>query len=246
MIRNAGYRLKIEQLIEMEKAVSNGKHSAEIYTELHTARFRKTLTICKTFVPQKTAHVLDVGRSNLTALLASYYETVCSLGFDLTEDDGGHRETESMPHIRHIVFDLNLSSQSANWPDHAGEFDLAVICETLEHLSTAPEFTLLMLSSLLKPGGIMLVTVPNAVALSKRIKMLLGYHPFERIRFYPQNPGHFREYTVSELREMGRTCGLEVISSHDANFAPPGKRVLRNLIPSMREGLVALFRKPVQ
>jgi len=101
-----------------------------------------------------------------------------------------------------------------------------------------------MLSSLLKPGGILLVTAPNAAALSKRIKMLLGYNPFERIRFYLQNPGHFREYTLSELKGMGQTCGLDVVAAYHANFSGPGKRIVHNLIPSMRDGLVVLFRKP--
>ena len=66
---------------------------------------------------------------------------------------GGHREVGSLSRVGHIVFDLNLSDQCSKWPEHSNRFDLAVICETIEHLPTAPEFTLLMLSSLLKPGG---------------------------------------------------------------------------------------------
>ena len=89
MTSNEHYRRQIEQLIEKEKASTSGGQAAEEYARVHAARFLQMLAVCTRFVPQKTAHVLDVGRSNLTALLASYYETVWSLGYDLSEDEGG-------------------------------------------------------------------------------------------------------------------------------------------------------------
>ena len=244
MSRNELYRRLIDRFIEDETSRTNGPRAAEVYVQLHTARFGKMLAICSEYVPGRKSRVLDVGRSGLTALLASYYENVTSIGYDLSADEGGHREQSPLPGVPHIVFDLNESVNCESWPEYSNEFDLIAVCETVEHLPTAPEFTLLMLSSFLRPGGTMLVTVPNAVALSKRIKILLGRNPFERIRFFLQNPGHFREYTRRELVEIGQSVGLETAKSYTTSLSPPGKRIIRNLIPSMREGVVVIFRKP--
>ena len=106
----------------------------------------------------------------------------------------------------------------AAWPRENVRFDLIVCAETIEHLHTPPEFALMMLGSLLKPGGVLLVTTPNACNIAQRLKLLLGSNPFERIRYYSRNPGHFREYTRSEMIEMGKTAGLEVRECRTINF----------------------------
>jgi 2-polyprenyl-3-methyl-5-hydroxy-6-metoxy-1,4-benzoquinol methylase len=241
------YRNKIEQLVEEEKARTCGPESALRYEAEHHMRFNRTLHICAQFVPDATACVLDVGRSSLTRLLASRYKTVWSLGFDLAEDKGGHREAGSSGGIKHLVFDLNESDQCAKWPNSPCTFDLIVFSETIEHLFTAPEFSLLMLSSLLKPDGFLVVTTPNAVSLSKRVNLALGRNPFEMIRYYRKNAGHFREYTMRELRRMGRTCGLKAVASHYTNYSLTGGRtaikLATSLIPQFRDALILVYQK---
>ncbi len=64
---------------------------------------------------------------------------------------------------------------------------------------------------LLKPGGAMLVTTPNAAALSKRLRLLFGQNPFEMLRETPENPGHFREYTALEMRKLGLDVSSRVV-----------------------------------
>jgi 2-polyprenyl-3-methyl-5-hydroxy-6-metoxy-1,4-benzoquinol methylase len=246
------YENRILNLINEEKNRTCGVSSALEYNKFHSERFQKTLNICIRCIPQKGACVLDIGRSNFTYKLADYYNAVYSLGFDLEKDEGGHREksfkTKAM-NISHVVYDLNFSENINSWPSNlANKFDLIVFAETIEHLYTAPEFSLIMLSFFLKDNGFIIITTPNAVKFFKRIEMLLGINPFEKIRYYSANPGHYREYTKKELINMGKVAGLSLAACYTINFYSSGKRRLITpieLIPSLRNSLVAIFKKSI-
>ena len=92
-------------------------------------------------------------------------------------------------------------------------YELIIMAEVIEHLYTSPSLVPGLLQSLLRPGGLLIVQTPNALAIGRRFKMLLGRHPFELIRENPHNPGHFREYTARELEQYGRQLGLLLVHS---------------------------------
>ena len=62
------------------------------------------------------------------------------------------------------------------------------------------------------------------------------------------NPGHFREYTASELRRLGDEVGLEVTRLELVDyFNVPMKapaRLLSRLRPRMRQGITVVYRRP--
>lgn len=127
----------------------------------------------------------------------------------------------------------------------------------IEHLHEAPEYSLLFFKYLLKPDGLLICSTPNAAALHKRQKMVFGINPFERIRFYSKNPGHFREYTYKELAGMGKKCGLDFISHKYLNsFTHKGVIfyhkllekiyvVITGFVRSWKNLHIIVFRKPV-
>jgi hypothetical protein len=185
--------------------------------------------------------------SYFTRLLAAEYESVSTLGFDTTTDIGGHRspQTDEL-RLPHITFNLNDSRLVDRWPISERKFDLVVFGETIEHLMVAPEYVMIFLSTLLTPNGILLVTTPNAVTLSKRLKFLCGWNPFEQIRLLGENPGHYREYTLDELVDIGRRCKLSVVYQRHVNFYNQkniAKLVLKNLLPSLRDALIIAFQR---
>jgi cyclopropane fatty-acyl-phospholipid synthase-like methyltransferase len=204
------YKRKIDQLIQYERSAFGSKASQQRYLDIHAERFSYTVALCKKLNSSPNAKVLDVGRSSFSYLLADHYEDVTTLGFPLKEDDGGHRESGNEKELDHLEFDLNQSRYSDKWPKPEKKFDLIVYAETIEHIHTAPEFSLLMLRSLLSEEGKLIITTPNAAAFHKRIRMLLGANPYEKIRFFDQNPGHFREYTMEELTRMAQETGFKV------------------------------------
>jgi SAM-dependent methyltransferase len=223
------------QLLQLEKAVTCGQESRQTYLEMHKARFADILRLCQSQVPDASARVLDIGRSELTAYLLNFYQNIHTLGLDPSIDDGGHREVSKMDAVEHHTFDLLNSHNISSWPT-CGSFDLIVFSEVIEHLSVAPEFLLAALSSLLAERGILVCTTPNAADISKRLRLAFGYNPYERLRLYAINPGHIREYTKQELREIACSVGLRCTSHSYSNWIQhaAGSRIKTTMMKLLR------------
>jgi len=199
--------------------------------------------------------ILDIGPSFFTELLRAAFpkDNVLTLGFDSPESRGGHFPGDiSYEKHRHFGFNLNDAQCRERWIK-TSPVDLAVMAEVLEHLYTAPTLVLAFAYSLLNPGGFLIVETPNAASLKKRLKLLVGRHPYEMIRENSQNPGHFREYTKRELVAISRSVGFEVKScelsnyfSHDSSKGPI-ERFLRGLSPAnFRRGITLVLQKPIE
>lgn len=146
--------------------------------------------------------ILEIGMSRFPLLLHQ-----CWPGIGLTVLDLNRVEEELGPlGIGSIVH--NLERDEPGLP--AGEFDLAIFSEVLEHLRASPRFVMGKIHRMLRPGGRMILTTPNFLAVGNRLKMLLGRTPLEKIRTTDENPGHFREYAMDELLEYTRDAGFTV------------------------------------
>lgn len=198
---------KLTALLELEKASTCGAESRQSYSAMHRERFADVLRLCRTYVPDPSARVLDIGRSELTFHLSRVYKDIRTLGFETILDDGGHREVSSLDTIPHLVFNLLHADRVVEWPE-CGRFDLIVFSEVIEHLSLAPEYVFAALRALLTDEGVLICTTPNAADIVKRVRLALGRNPYERLRLYSMNPGHFREYTAQELKEIAESVGL--------------------------------------
>jgi SAM-dependent methyltransferase len=224
------------------------------YLRFHEPRFDYVLHLLAVRV-QTNQRILDIGWSQLTNRIHEELRVaVDALGFDA---DG------PIPSGRYYHFDLNECQQQHLCRRDLPMYDAIVFAEVLEHLHTSPALVLQFLVELLKPGGLLVIQTPNAVALPRRIKMLLGRNPFELIRDDATNPGHFREYTASELGNYAATVGLdvetiEIRSYFDYRFAHHGattfksrefgriKNLFYPLLPStLRPGLTAILRRPI-
>jgi SAM-dependent methyltransferase len=224
------------------------------YVAFHRPRFRFLIETLRPYASRRETRFLDIGASYLTSLLRTELEvSVDSLGLEADRHSGG---------VRHYRFDLNDAQHRERWRTEIGPYDVIVFAEVLEHLYTAPELILSFLKELLTPTGVLVVQTPNAVALRKRARMLLGLHPFERIRADRDNPGHFREYTRSELQGILEQAGFTIdgvwvkyyfdarYSRHDTGNEParPIDGAIRNalyrLLPgSFQEGITIVARK---
>jgi hypothetical protein len=202
---NAGRVLN--RLLGAEKARTSSEQARLEYGRMHRARFSEMLTLCRSQVGNSAARVLDIGRSELTSVLKNYYKDVSTLGLEMDADDGGHREIGELAGTPHFCFDLLSAEDVSSWPQ-CGRFDLIVFSEVLEHLWVAPEYVFGLLRFLLADHGILICTTPNAVGLAKRIRLAIGNNPYETLRLYSANPGHIREYTRQELKEIAGSVGL--------------------------------------
>lgn len=182
------------------------------YLEIHEPRFQKVISLIVHHLPDIAGtKILDVGPSVLTEIIQNRFTdaAVESLGIKGEGRDGGHLPKGVTDNISHHEFDLNLTDRPEKWIQ-PGKFDLIICAEVIEHLHTAPEHLLLFLKSLLNSRGILILQTPNAAALIKRLTLLGGKNPYERIRLNSENPGHFREYTSEELQSLARDAGFEI------------------------------------
>jgi 2-polyprenyl-3-methyl-5-hydroxy-6-metoxy-1,4-benzoquinol methylase len=174
----------------------------DTYVAFHAPRFAVALSHVDILELPEGARILDVGRGALTTMMHEEFEKpVDSMGF---------AEDCATPEGRHYRFDLNDCQQRERWRLDLPRYDLIVFAEVLEHLHTSPSLVLPYLRELLKPGGRLILQTPNAAVLHNRLKLLMGRNPFERIRESTLEPGHFREYTLAELREYAILAGFEV------------------------------------
>jgi 2-polyprenyl-3-methyl-5-hydroxy-6-metoxy-1,4-benzoquinol methylase len=152
--------------------------------------------------------VLDIGMSYQTVILDRALPNVridC-LGFE--RDD--RYKTWNLA-VFHKV-DLNdLSALKTSCVGDLDRYDLVVCMEVLEHLYTPPSVILEYFAAQLAPGGVLVVTTPNAAWLKNRIKLLCGKNPFEMLTSDRERMGHVREYTKEELEQAFASAGLRPI-----------------------------------
>lgn len=223
------------------------------YEDFHRERYDYVVSLCQEVAPNRDAKVLDIGRSKLSLLISEDYDSMSTMGFPIVEDTHGIRGDQLSPQ-KHIVFDLNDAQYPERWVE-LPKFDLIVFAEVIEHIHTAPELVLAFLASGLAPGGHLICQTPNAVSLDRRLHMLFGRNPYDRILINHANPAHFREYTKRELCSFGEDVGLEVVYHEYRDYfgvnGGPVKQVVGKLfkavceaVPRLSRGQTVIFRRP--
>ncbi|MDW8015381.1 MAG: methyltransferase domain-containing protein [Bacteroidia bacterium] len=226
------------------------------YIRVHAQRFAYLIDLVSRLRAQfkdSSIRIMDVGPSFFTQLLMEKFpqDEVWSLGFKHDTAMGGHLSPAIANALKNfITFDLNDSYFLEKWVQPP-PCDIVIAAEVIEHLYTSPIQVYRFFRSFMKPNAYLIITTPNAVTLRNRLLMLLGKNPFEMIRETRDNPGHYREYTGTELRLLGEKAGLAVEAILHANyfakFTLQGKIVdwlTQYALPAtFRTGLTAIYRR---
>ncbi|OHB17889.1 MAG: hypothetical protein A2734_00910 [Parcubacteria group bacterium RIFCSPHIGHO2_01_FULL_40_30] len=113
-----------------------------------------------------------------------------------------------------------------NWPAEISreKFDLIVLPEVLEHVFD-PVYVLKKSSAILKPDGEIIITTPNFLAWTNRIRFLFGFFKYEKEGMF--DFGHIRWFTYPYLKEVLAESGFTIIVEKHIIF--PGKltRILK-------------------
>ena len=162
------------------------------YSPSYYYRIRSQLAIVRRQCGERVGKVLDIGVGD-----GCFLEHMRELGWQVEGTDfspeAARRTSERLGgntiHVGQIEhLDLN---------DHG--YDLVTLWDVLEHLYQ-PLDTLRRVHSLLKPGGVLLVNVPNLASLESR---LLG-----RDWGHLDIPRHLFHFTPSSLRKIFETAGF--------------------------------------
>jgi SAM-dependent methyltransferase len=162
-----------------------------------------------------------------------------------------------MEYARRMGVDFFLIEPGRNFPYFPEQFDMVLMNAILEHLHHSPRELLCQVLEWVKPGGFILITVPNAANLRKRAALLLGstnYPQFEY--FFWETPwrGHVREYVLSDLKTLCRLMQLEVVELRGIHEMLDDKIKgalarylylgLTAFMPGARDSLLLVARKP--
>ena len=226
--------------------------AADAYVGLHAPRYaillaglRERLLAGGSAGPLR---LLDVGPAAQTVLIRRSFPgaTVDSLGFANPQAPPRERE-------RHVDFDLNRAGRIDERPA-LDPYDAIVFAEVLEHLATSPRAVFDCLAGWLRPGGLLVVQTPNALALHKRLRALAGRNPLGtagNVAAPSHSQAHFREYTLAELHDLARAVGLvpegAVLTNHFRHRGA-GRRLYDRLTellpPATRQGITLYLRRP--
>ena len=111
----------------------------------------------------------------------------------------------------------NANIESDVLPYADDSFDCLLFCEVLEHMTNDPMRALLELKRVLKPGGMMILTTPNAARLENVTAFLEGRNIYDPFSAYGPYGRHNREYTRHELHMLMTHCGFEPEAGFTAN-----------------------------
>jgi 2-polyprenyl-3-methyl-5-hydroxy-6-metoxy-1,4-benzoquinol methylase len=116
--------------------------------------------------------------------------------------------------------------ESGDGKEHlAGKtFDYIILGEVIEHLFD-PERALIYLGSLLEKGGLIIITTPNILLWSHRLRFLGGTFEYADTGVFDH--GHLHFFTHRTLMKTVKKLGFEIVrENHDIHpnwFEPYGK-----------------------
>jgi 2-polyprenyl-3-methyl-5-hydroxy-6-metoxy-1,4-benzoquinol methylase len=164
-----------------------------------------------------TGRVLDIGTG-----MGIVPETLLRLGHSVVAVDiaAGEADSGSLQRLKSLGVEGHFAwvgEEQIPIPDES--IDVAFAGDVIEHLPTTPKWFLLELMRTLKPGGYIVITTPNAVRLTVRLRVLLGYSNWPPVSQYIDlgqdwryHMGHHKEYSGPELGGVLRHCGLSDVA----------------------------------
>ncbi len=173
-------------------------------------RYRETL---RRIPPADGKHfsLLDLGSSRpwlpFLQVLLGYRHLVLNTSYPASGfvDNGLTVRGDAPADVRMSVFDVEREL----FPHDDESFDVILCLEVLEHLAIDPMAMMAEVNRVLKPGGVFVLSTPNAVRIGSVVSVVLGENP---IGWSPYNGfdgnRHNRLYTPVEIDRLFRAAGL--------------------------------------
>ncbi|MCU0678314.1 MAG: class I SAM-dependent methyltransferase [Candidatus Pacebacteria bacterium] len=138
---------------------------------------------------------------------------------------GADIDSEALERARALgVESVHLDLNDA-WPFAPNSFDAVVACEFLEHIYF-PAVVFEKIEAALRPGGILVGTVPHAYSLQSRIKFLLGIKRGTPL----EDPTHINHFTFREFKGL-LSARFELVEL--TGHVPPRYKLVAKLFPTL-------------
>jgi 2-polyprenyl-3-methyl-5-hydroxy-6-metoxy-1,4-benzoquinol methylase len=107
-------------------------------------------------------------------------------------------------------------------PFAANSLDVVSSFDSIEHWHRSPKSLLRQVMDMLRPGGTLIIGVPNCVNLRKRLTVPFGYGKWSGMADWYETPvfrGHVREPDVDDLQYIAYDLGLTNVRILGRNWA---------------------------
>jgi SAM-dependent methyltransferase len=160
----------------------------------------------------------------------------------------------------------NINVEADPLPFQDCEFSGVYMGQVLEHFTYSPFKPMKEILRVLKPGGLLILDVPNVGELHNFYRLVRGKNVLYDYKehyidlkpfFYkglPYFERHNREFTADDLRILADTCGFEVVKVAYIRSVRHNKKgfrrieipfsYVRDLIPLFRKSLMLVAKKP--
>jgi len=128
---------------------------------------------------------------------------------------GGQNENVDLP------FD-HFDVEAERFPYEDESFDVVFFCEVIEHMTNDPLTALREINRVLRPGGRLILTTPNAARLENVARLVAGANLYDPYSGYGPHGRHNREYIMHELYRMLQWCGFELEKQFTADVYENG------------------------
>ena len=187
------------------------------------------------------------------------YKCFCADDFQ----DAWHQNHENlypvMSFAQSMGIEVYTQQKPFEIPWEKDSFDVVTIINVIEHLHESPRDLLNFAGTHIKPGGILVVGMPNSVNLRKRLSVLAGRTNYTPVRglyeFKGLWRGHTREYTLQETCQIIEWTGFDVVSRstfHGMLRNRVRNRILRSIFkglclvsPPLKDSVLVAGRKPL-
>jgi len=184
-----------------------------VYLQRHAGRFARTLPLALEVI-RPGARVLELGADPFL-----FTQLVCERGARVVLAGQPRGVWEREPPGREPVrlrwdgrdeqLELHrFDAERHRWPFGDGSFDAVLCMELLEHVSYSPAHLLHEANRVLRDGGGLVLTTPNALAAPMLARQLRGRSTGEPYSGYGPTDRHNREYTRAEVEALLRAANF--------------------------------------
>ncbi len=211
------------------------------------------------------ARVLELGAAPGAQALglaeAGYHVTAVDIGVASDAWEGAAEGTMAAEFAEAGIELVIWNLDETPYPLAGEDFDAVVMTEVFEHLREYPATALTEVYRILRPGGCLYFTTPNATYVGNRVRLARGQNIATPLRDWIDGvplARHSREYTFREIDYLLRRAGLQpvlvmgrhlhITSGRTSRGAQVLKRVvdrIARLRPTMGPAIVVVARRPL-
>lgn len=151
---------------------------------------------------ERPAEVLEVGTA--TGYLSS---EMANMGCSVT---GIEHDAQMAEFARQFCKEMIVGDIETMDISNLGQYDAIIFGDVLEHLRN-PRAVIERLVPILKPGGKMLISLPNVANIWVRLNLLLGRFDYSRVGILDET--HLRFFTLKTAHKLAAEAGLDIIST---------------------------------